>query len=69
MLAQIDNVTKNLQSQYLSLSDCRLALDTIMESVRNEKNNCDSDLYQCKPGNQYISSNALLSTKPLKVVL
>ncbi len=55
MLGQIDLVTKYLQTEHLSLSDCRLALEKIVEYVSNEKNEEGSELYQCKLGNRYIS--------------
>ncbi len=48
MLGLIDQVTKFLQTEHLPLSDTRLALETVLESVANEKADETSDLYQCK---------------------
>ncbi len=57
MLGRIDLVHKYLQTEHLSLSDCHFALEAIIEFASNEKNNEDSELYQYKLGNRYISGN------------
>ncbi len=62
MPAQIDQVTKYLQTEHLSLSNCRLALETITESVEKEGDDSQPDLYQCKLGKHYSSRNSPLIT-------
>ncbi len=62
MLCQLDEVTKFLQSENISLSDCRLALDSIAESVDEGKSNPESDLFECQLGNRAISTSSRLMT-------
>ncbi len=62
MLSQLDEVTKYLQLYNISLSDCRLAFDSIAESVDDGKHDPDSDLYQCQLGARAISPVSRLVT-------
>jgi len=41
MLEQLDHVTKFLQKEHLSLSDCRIALETLSETVNAQKENSE----------------------------
>ena len=69
-LARVQIETKEMQTQFHSLSSCRADLDLLLEDINSHKTEVGHDLYQCKLGNKYIGSvqksyTALL----LKVVL
>eukprot|EP00171_Calliarthron_tuberculosum_P002287 IDg2287t1 len=64
MLADIDGVTKLLQSKCYILAQCREDLDILIDSVSAEKNNSESTLYQCKLGTKYIAKDAEITSSP-----
>lgn len=57
-LDEIDSVTKFLQTEHLSLADCRVALDTLIELVAEQKDDPESKLHNCMMGTGHISSNS-----------
>ncbi len=58
MLSTIDDVTKSLQSNYHTLSECRDDLDALMEAVNEGKHDPSSVLYPCRQGQKYIYPTA-----------
>ena len=54
----INQATVALQERFLTLSNGRDVLDTLIESVHEERSNPSSDLYRCKLGVHYISQSA-----------
>jgi len=65
MLQQVNQVTIELQNRKNTLSDCRFALDTLIESVELYKNNVSSPLYMCSLGTKYIDTEADISLNPV----
>lgn len=59
-LAEINFVTKLLQTKNLSLSECRMAMDSLSYVVHSEKTKLNSKLFKCKLGTSYISSTSHL---------
>lgn len=57
-LAQIDSVTKYLQSENLTLVDPRLALDTLVDVVHEKTNDEDAILYKGKLSPSHVSSSS-----------
>ena len=57
-LARIQIATKELQTQFHSLSSCRADLDLLLEDVNMYKNQIGHSLFQCKLGNKYIGSHS-----------
>ena len=47
MLAEIEKATA-FQSRNFTLSDCLYVMDSLIEAVRERKNNVKSDLYGCR---------------------
>jgi hypothetical protein len=65
MLAEVDGITKLLQTRLLPLSDCRNALQQLISAVATDKTNPAKSLYQCKLGTKYIGMDSHLVTDPL----
>lgn len=61
-LDQFNQITKFLQKEHLSLSDCRLALDTLTESLNTDKTKIDHPLFECMLQNSSISQTSNLVT-------
>lgn len=59
-LKQIDRITKYLQTEYLSVSDCWTALDKLTSKVASKKSDEDSSYYQCMLGSSHISKSSSL---------
>lgn len=60
-LNQINQVTVYLQNEILSLSDCLLASEALLDAACISKNKSSSSLYQCKLKSNYISESSQLS--------
>lgn len=54
-LFDINELTKYLQTKHLSLSDCRLAMDALVEPFTASKDTVGSLMYGCKIREHYIS--------------
>ena len=52
----INIATKEIQTQFHSLSSCRADLDLLLEDTNLYKTEVGHGLYQCKLGNKYIGS-------------
>ena len=57
-LARIQIATKELQTQFHSLSSCRADLDLLLEDVSMYRNQIGHNLFQCKLGKKYIGSHS-----------
>lgn len=64
MLSEIDVVTLELQKHGATISDCRLAIDMLIEEVREGRNNQSSSMYGCKLSERYLSTRARTVTDP-----
>lgn len=64
VLGEIDRVTKLLQRQDATLSDCRMYIDSLLHGVAVYLTDADSVLYVCRLGNKYVSINANIATNP-----
>jgi len=62
MLSEINIATKMLQKKDATLSECRYVLDTLIESVNEEKYKEGAKFYKSKLGQKYISPNANIVT-------
>ena len=58
MLSEVDVVTKVLQTSGRTLGDCSADLSTLLNAVKEERENPNSDLFGCKLGNYYISEES-----------
>ncbi|KAI0560856.1 Ribonuclease H-like protein [Gracilaria domingensis] len=65
MLAEIDIVTKSLQTRGHTLAQCRDDLDILLETVMEQRNIRSSPLYQCKLENKYIAPDAAIVLDPI----
>lgn len=61
MLKEIDIVTKMLQKPKVSLSDCRLYIDTLWEIVQRNRSNQDTLWWGCKLRDRYIAIDSSLA--------
>ena len=61
-LARIQIATKEMQTQFHSLSSCRADLDLLLEDINLYKTEVGHDLYQCKLGEKYIGSSSEKTT-------
>ena len=61
-LGEIDLVTKYLQKEHISLSDCRLALNTLIDRVDKKKTVPNSSLWDCRLGKYAIGESSRLVT-------
>lgn len=59
-LAQIDSITRYLQTKHLSISDCRLALGKLAQKVEMKKDVPTSSFFGCQLGTSHISQNAAI---------
>ncbi len=57
-------VTLELQKKGCTLSDCRWALDDLIQAVTVGKSDSESPFYQCKLGKHYIDPNAAIVKDP-----
>ena len=57
MLAEIVAVTVLLQKKDILLSETRLALDLLIDTIRNKVDDMTSPLYKCDLGDSYIKQN------------
>lgn len=57
-LSEIDSVAMYLQTENLTLADCRVALKTLMDAVQEQKDDENAKLYKCKLRSSHISSNS-----------
>ncbi len=57
-------VTFELQKKGCTLSDCRWALDGLIQAVTVGKSDSESSFYQCKLGKRYIDPNATIVKDP-----
>ena len=55
-LARVNIATKEIQTQFHSLSSCRADLDLLLEDMNLYKTEVGHGLYQCELGNKYIGS-------------
>ncbi len=62
MLHQLDEVTKLLQTGKVTRSKCKIFLDSIAESIDEEKSNLESNLFKCQLENRAISTLSTLLT-------
>ena len=60
-LGQMNAVTTELQKEHLSLSECRLAIDSLSECVKNDRDILGNPFYRTKFTGCYVSSNGRLS--------
>ena len=58
MLSEIDVVTEILQTSGRTLSDCRADLSVLLNAVKEDRENPNSDLFGCKLGNRCISEES-----------
>ncbi len=65
MLREIDVVTRASWTRGHTLTACRDDLDTFIESIKQQKRDPISPLYNCKLGKQYIAPNASILQNPL----
>lgn len=63
MLGEINVVTKELKTRGATLSDCRLAVDMLMDVVKTSRADSGSPFYGCKLGTTYISTDSYISTE------
>ena len=55
-LARVHIATKEMQTQFHSLSSFNADLDLLLEDISSNKTEFGHDLYQCKLGNKYTGS-------------
>ena len=58
MLAEIDVVTKSLQTGDRTLPQCRDDIDVLLETVAEQWQQVESPLYQCMLGRKYTAPAA-----------
>ena len=64
MLSEIDFVTKYIQNSGRSLSECRDALDSLIDACDEDKSNPESKLFGCRLGKRYISPESSIVLCP-----
>jgi hypothetical protein len=63
-LFKIDEVTKYLQTNGLSLSEGHVALAALIYGVASDKDNPQKPLYQCRLGTHYIAPDSDIVPEP-----
>ena len=61
---RIDSVTVLLQKKDIILSECRLPLDLLIDTIRKEVDDMKSPVYKCNLGDSYIKQNAAIVPNP-----
>lgn len=64
MLGEINNITKVLHTSLYALSQCRDALDILIESVQCDSENPTALLYRCKFVTLYIAPSSDIVAYP-----